>query len=77
MENSGRDEELDHVYTEKKDHQLKVVLLGDSETGKTSLATRISQNRFTGKYQETLGVDFYLSRLDLPGTQFTNMQSRI
>ena len=47
--------------------QIKIVLLGDGTTGKTSLATRISQNNFTKKYDQTLGVDFYLRRLELPG----------
>ena len=47
--------------------QIKVVLLGDGTTGKTSLATRISQNNFSKKYDQTLGVDFYLRRLELPG----------
>lgn len=61
------DEELDYAYSGKKDHQLKVVLLGDSGTGKTALATRISQSSFGDKYEETIGVDFYLSRLELPG----------
>ena len=50
-----------------RDHQLKFVLLGDGTTGKTSIATRIAQNNFTKNYDQTLGVDFFLRRLELPG----------
>lgn len=49
------------------ERQLKVVLLGDGTTGKTSIATRYSQNHFDKSYQQTLGVDFFLQRLVLPG----------
>ncbi|XP_003384288.1 PREDICTED: ras-related protein Rab-28-like [Amphimedon queenslandica] len=54
--------------------QIKIVLLGDGTTGKTSLATRISQNNFTKKYDQTLGVDFYLRRLELPGAVQVTLQ---
>ena len=50
-----------------KDRQLKFVLLGDGTTGKTSIATRISKNDFDRAYLQTVGVDFFLRRLELPG----------
>lgn len=59
--------------TGEKTHQLKVVLLGDGTTGKTSLATRISQNSFTKTYDQTLGVDFFMRRIDLPGKRKSSL----
>lgn len=49
------------------DRLLKVVLLGDGTAGKTSIATRFSQNHFGKTYQQTIGLDFFLKRLSLPG----------
>lgn len=51
----------------KKDHQLKCVLLGDGTTGKTSISTRFSQNHFGKTYQQTLGLDFFMKRITMPG----------
>jgi Ras-related protein Rab-28 len=53
--------------TAKKDRLLKVILLGDGTAGKTSIATRFSQNHFGKTYQQTLGLDFFLKRITLPG----------
>lgn len=50
-----------------KDLQLKVVLLGNGTTGKTSIATRFSQNHFGKSYQQTIGLDFFMKRITLPG----------
>ena len=50
-----------------QDRQLKVVLLGDGTTGKTSITTRFSQNHFGKTYQQTLGLDFFMKRLTMPG----------
>lgn len=51
----------------QKDQLLKVVLLGDGTAGKTSIATRFSQNHFGKTYQQTVGLDFFLKRITLPG----------
>jgi Ras-related protein Rab-28 len=61
-------------FPREKSHQLKVVLLGDGTTGKTSLAARISQNNFSSKYEQTLGVDFFMRRLELPGNVQVTLQ---
>ena len=50
-----------------RDRQLKVVLLGDGTTGKSSIATRFSQNHFGKTYQQTIGLDFFMKRIVLPG----------
>ena len=51
----------------QSDRLLKVVLLGDGTAGKTSIATRFSQNHFGKTYQQTVGLDFFLKRITLPG----------
>ena len=51
----------------RKDQLLKVVLLGDGTAGKTSIATRFSQNHFGKTYQQTMGLDFFLKTITLPG----------
>jgi len=37
---------------------LKLVILGDSGVGKTSLMNRYHSNKFTGQYKATIGADF-------------------
>ena len=68
MAQGGESAGTDHKSDTRKDRQLKFVLLGDGTTGKTSIATRIAQNNFTKTYDQTLGVDFFLRRLELPGS---------
>ena len=50
-----------------REHQLKVVLVGDGTAGKTSIITRFCQNNFDKSYNQTVGVDFFLRRIILPG----------
>ena len=60
------DAEEDSLAT-ARDKQIKVVLLGDGTTGKTCIVTRFAQNHFGKTYQQTIGLDFFLKRLVLPG----------
>ncbi|XP_074641865.1 ras-related protein Rab-28-like [Tubulanus polymorphus] len=52
---------------ESRDKQLKFVILGDGASGKTSLATQYSQKQFGKQYKQTVGLDFFLKRITLPG----------
>uniref|UniRef100_A0A914I9R5 Uncharacterized protein n=1 Tax=Globodera rostochiensis TaxID=31243 RepID=A0A914I9R5_GLORO len=45
---------------------LKVVLLGDSCTGKTAICCRFAQFAYPQKYSQTSGVDFYSRRITMP-----------
>lgn len=38
---------------------LKVILLGSSCVGKTSLMNQYVSNRYTDKYKATIGADFF------------------
>ncbi|KAM9382102.1 ras-related protein Rab-28 isoform 1-T1 [Phaethornis superciliosus] len=64
----------DSEEEESLDRQLKLVVLGDGTTGKTSLATRFAQETFGKQYKQTLGLDFFLKRIMLPGNLNVTLQ---
>ena len=47
--------------------QYKIILLGDGAVGKTSLAHRFTDDHFAVTYKQTIGLDFFIKRLVLPG----------
>ncbi|CAB1325651.1 unnamed protein product [Coregonus sp. 'balchen'] len=51
---------------DSQDKQLKIVVIGDGASGKTSLATRFAQEAFGKQYKQTIGLDFFLKRITLP-----------
>ncbi|XP_062069073.1 ras-related protein Rab-28 isoform X1 [Lepus europaeus] len=59
---------------ESQDRQLKIVVLGDGTSGKTSLATCFAQETFGKQYKQTIGLDFFLRRITLPGNLNVTIQ---
>ncbi|KAM5192962.1 ras-related protein Rab-28 isoform 2-T2 [Mantella aurantiaca] len=59
---------------ESQDRQLKIVVLGDGACGKTSLAMRFAQESFGKQYKQTVGLDFFLKRMTLPGNLNVTLQ---
>ncbi|KAK2186205.1 hypothetical protein NP493_211g03004 [Ridgeia piscesae] len=59
---------------ENPDRQLKIVIMGDGASGKTSLATRYSQEHFGKQYKQTIGLDFFLKHITLPGDTHVTLQ---
>jgi len=49
------------------DYLLKVVMVGDSGVGKSSLLKRFANRDFTGDYISTIGVDFEIKTLEIDG----------
>eukprot|EP00920_Eleutheroschizon_duboscqi_P037969 GHVT01090874.1.p1 GENE.GHVT01090874.1~~GHVT01090874.1.p1 ORF type:complete len:249 (+),score=58.41 GHVT01090874.1:291-1037(+) len=47
-----------HAAEERYDHLVKILLLGDSSVGKSSLLLRFTENRFETEFLLTIGVDF-------------------
>ena len=54
--------------------QFKVILLGDGAVGKTSLASRFASDAFAASYKQTVGVDFFLKHIELPGSTEVALQ---
>jgi len=54
--------------------QYKVILLGDGAVGKTSIAMRFTEDHFAKAYKQTIGVDFFIKRLVLPGEVHVALQ---
>ena len=53
----------------KHDYLLKVLTIGDSTVGKSSLLLRYSTNRFAANYIATIGLDFKTKDLVLEGSK--------
>jgi len=52
--------------TEKSQYeepQIKIVMLGNEISGKTSIAQKFTQDTFPTQYEQTLGLDFYSKRI--------------
>ena len=51
--------------TKRVEHSLKILMLGDSGAGKTSLLVRFSQNAFNPAYITTIGIDILNKKINL------------
>lgn len=49
------------------DHLFKLLIIGDSGVGKSSLLIRFSDNTFSGSYITTIGVDFKIRTVTING----------
>lgn len=51
-------------------YQFRIIMLGDSTVGKTSLLKRYTEGAFLDSINQTVGVDFYVRFLDVePGVR--------
>ena len=55
--------------------QCKLIILGDGAVGKTSVALRFTEDYFATQYKQTIGLDFFMKRMILPGAPANNMGS--
>ena len=49
----------------------KIILIGDLSVGKTSLVSRVSNEKFQQSYKATIGIDFVALRFDILKSPFT------
>ncbi|KAB0794733.1 hypothetical protein PPYR_12052 [Photinus pyralis] len=49
------------------DHLFKLLIIGDSGVGKSSLLLRFADNTFSGSYITTIGVDFKIRTVTIDG----------
>ena len=49
------------------DHLFKLLIIGDSGVGKSSLLVRFADNTFSGNYITTIGVDFKIRTINVNG----------
>lgn len=47
------------------DMAVEMIALGEKTTGKTSIVSRLCKNIFTGKYKETIGLDYQSKRMTI------------
>ena len=59
---------------EPENLQYKVVVLGNGTVGKTSLINRFTDDHFPRSYKQTIGLDFFVKRVQLPGNINVAMQ---
>lgn len=55
-------------YIQEYDYLFKLLLVGNSSVGKSSILLRFSDNVFNDDFQPTIGVDFKIRTLDLEKT---------
>jgi Ras-related protein Rab-1A len=49
------------------DYLFKILLIGDSGVGKSSILTQFANKTFTDSYMSTIGVDFTIKTVDIDG----------
>ena len=59
------------------DYVFKVLVLGDSSVGKSSLIKRFHSNVFDQRLPTTIGVDFFIHDLEVDGKKVKVLISRI
>jgi Ras-related protein Rab-28 len=59
---------------EPENLQYKVVVLGNGTVGKTSTIMRFCEDYFAKSYKQTIGVDFFVKRLEMPGNVYVALQ---
>ncbi|RNF02976.1 small GTP-binding protein Rab28 [Trypanosoma conorhini] len=60
--------------SEDAEPEFKIVVLGNGAVGKTSLIKRYCEDGFGQSYKQTIGLDFYSKKVDVPGFRSVRLQ---
>ncbi|KAK2579277.1 hypothetical protein KPH14_008236 [Odynerus spinipes] len=64
---------MSDIEEDLAEKRLKIVLLGDSSSGKTSIAVKFCTNEFTRQYTPTAGIDFFLKNISVGSYKNVNL----
>jgi len=53
-----------HIFWFRSDHLYKLLLIGDSGVGKSSILTRFADDTYTSQFISTIGVDFKIKTIE-------------
>ena len=56
-------------FSNDYDYLFKLLLIGDSGVGKSSVLSRFSDNEFSNAFISTIGVDFKIKQIDVNNKQ--------
>ena len=59
---------------EQDNLQYKLVVIGNGTVGKTSIIMRFCEDHFAKSYKQTIGVDFFVKRLEMPNNTSVTLQ---
>nr|CAD2167635.1 unnamed protein product [Meloidogyne enterolobii] len=62
---------MNSASSQRKKLTLKVILLGESGVGKTSIINRFVNKKFSNCYKATIGVDFMKKQMTVDGVDVT------
>jgi len=65
---------MEKGQSDNEEPQIKIVMLGNEISGKTSIVQKFTQDTFPINYEQTLGLDFYSKRINLSGDVSANIQ---
>jgi small GTP-binding protein len=60
---------MDLVYNPKYDALVKLLLIGDSSVGKSSLLVRFADDKFSPDYMSTIGIDYKIKTFNIGETR--------
>jgi GTPase SAR1 family protein len=56
-----------HLKSKQFDYTFKIVLIGDSGVGKSSILLRFADDQFNENFYATIGVDFRFKQIEVDG----------
>jgi len=70
--------EINNIYKLRDyDHLFKLIMIGDTGVGKSSLLVRLADDLFTENYLSTIGVDFRFKSAELPDPDNKNKKLKL